>query len=137
MAAGVMGMAFIPYYRHLMDILDTDQELKNTARGIFKQVAWAAGGTAIGGIVGGPVGAMVGGLAGSMLGYRYSSDYDSLVAVIRNLTDEEKEKIVHKVQELVGSTSIEALTHFIGAQVQREALLNLLRSFADGVKLGG
>ena len=35
--------------------------------GIFKQVAWAAGGTAIGGIFGGPVGAMVGGVAGWVL----------------------------------------------------------------------
>lgn len=33
--------------------------------GIFKQVAWAAGCTAVGGIVGGPVGAMAGGLVGT------------------------------------------------------------------------
>ena len=52
-----------------------------------------------------------------MMGYRFSSDYDSLVAVIRNLTDDEKEEIVNKVQESVGSTSIETLTRFIGAQV--------------------
>ena len=35
--------------------------------GIFKQVAWAASGTAVGGIVGGPIGAMVGGVAGVAL----------------------------------------------------------------------
>ncbi|KAL8621021.1 hypothetical protein ACOMHN_043512 [Nucella lapillus] len=73
----------------------------------------------------------------SVLGYLFSSDYDSLVAVIRNLTDDEKEKIAHKIQELVGSTSIEALTKFIGVQVQREALLKLLRTFVAGVKSGG
>ena len=33
MAAGLVGMAFIPYYTHLMDILDTDEELRKTARG--------------------------------------------------------------------------------------------------------
>ncbi|KAK7108988.1 protein C19orf12 homolog [Littorina saxatilis] len=137
MAAGFVGMAFIPYFNHLMQILDTDEELKKTAKGIFKQVAWTAGGTAVGGIFAGPFGAMAGGMAGSCIGYFYSSDYESLVAVIRNLTDDEKAKIVHKVQELVGSTSLEALTHFIGAQVQREALLNLLRQFATGVKSGG
>lgn len=60
------------------------------------------------------------------MGYRFSSDYDSLIAVIRNLTDEEKEKIVQKVQELVGSTSIEALTHFIGAQVNLQFGYGLL-----------
>lgn len=60
------------------------------------------------------------------MGYRFSSDYDSLIAVIRNLTDEEKKKIVQKVQELVGSTSIEALTHFIGAQVNLQFSYGLL-----------
>jgi hypothetical protein len=52
-----------------------------------------------------------------MLGYCFSSDYDSLVAVIRNLTDDQKQEIAKKVQELVGSTSLEALTNFIGVQV--------------------
>lgn len=135
--AAFLGMAFIPYYNHLMDILNTDEELRKTARGIFKQLAWAAGGTAVGGVFAGPLGAMVGGMAGSLLGYHFSSDYESLVAVIRNLTEDEKQKIVQKIQELVGSTSLEALTQFIGAQVQREALLNLLRQFVTGAKQGG
>ena len=33
MAAGLVGMAFIPYYNHLVEILDTDEELRKTARG--------------------------------------------------------------------------------------------------------
>ena len=32
--------------------------------GIFKQMAWAAGCTAVGGVVGGPPGALIGGIAG-------------------------------------------------------------------------
>ena len=61
-----------------------------------------------------------------MMGYHFSGDYDSLIAVIRNLTDEEKEKIVQKVQQLVGSTSIEALTRFVGAQVNLQFSYGLL-----------
>jgi len=37
--------------------------------GIFKQVAYGACGTAVGGVFGGPVGAMVGGLAGKIYIY--------------------------------------------------------------------
>ncbi|XP_025094602.1 uncharacterized protein LOC112564176 [Pomacea canaliculata] len=136
MAADLLGIAFIPYYNHLMNLLKTNPELRKTAKGIFKQVAWAAGCTAVGGIVGGPVGAMAGGLVGSFLGYRLSSDYDSLITVLQELTDDEKADLVKKVQELVGSTTIEALTRFIGCQVQRENLLNLLRSAAQDLKGG-
>ncbi|KAK7485905.1 hypothetical protein BaRGS_00022900 [Batillaria attramentaria] len=136
MAASLAGMAFIPYYSHLMELLKTNAELRKTATGIFKQVAWAAGGTAVGGMVGGPLGAMVGGVAGSYFGYWYSNDYDSLITVIQELTVEEKKELVAKVQELVGSTSIEALTRFIGTQVQREALLTLIRNVVNG-KQGG
>lgn len=136
MAANLAGLAFIPYYSHLMELLKTNAELRKTATGIFKQVAWAAGGTAVGGVVGGPLGAMVGGVTGSWLGYKFSNDYDSLITVIQELTDQEKQELVTKVQELVGSISIEALTRFIGAQVQREALLTLLRNVVSG-KQGG
>lgn len=52
------------------------------------------------------------------MGYRLSSDYDSLITVLQELTDDEKADLVKKVQELVGSTTIEALTRFIGCQVR-------------------
>ncbi|CAL1535576.1 unnamed protein product [Lymnaea stagnalis] len=136
MAADLLGMAFLPYYNHLMDLLKTNPELHKTGKGIFKQVAWGAAGTIAGGAVGGPVGAMIGGLAGSLMGYRMSDDYQSLIDVMQDLTDEDKAELVKKVQELVGATSIEALTRFIGAQAQRSALLNLLRSAASELSKG-
>jgi hypothetical protein len=34
MAAGVLGMAFIPYYNQLMEILSTDEDLRKSAKGI-------------------------------------------------------------------------------------------------------
>lgn len=68
--------------------------------------------------------------SGSVLGYWQADDYDSMIKVLYNLSDSEKEKLVQKVQELVGSTGIEALTRFIGSQAQREVLLHLMRNFA-------
>ncbi|XP_061192421.1 uncharacterized protein LOC133200674 [Saccostrea echinata] len=135
--AGVMGMAFIPYYNQLMTILETNDELKKSARGIFKQMAWAAGGTAVGGVLLGPPGAMVGGVAGSMIGYICSDEYTAMIKVLKNLNDEEKQKVVKAVQELVGTSSIEALTRFISQQVQRDMLLKLLRDFVGDIQKGG
>ncbi|XP_062615344.1 uncharacterized protein LOC134277087 [Saccostrea cucullata] len=135
--AGVMGMAFIPYYNQLMTILETNDELRKSARGIFKQMAWAAGGTAVGGVLLGPPGAMVGGVAGSMIGYICSDEYTAMIKVLRNLNDEEKQKVVKAVQELVGTSSIEALTRFISQQVQRDMLLKLLRDFVGDIQKGG
>ena len=33
MAANVLGMAFMPYYNHILQILETDKELRKTAKG--------------------------------------------------------------------------------------------------------
>ncbi|XP_052280051.1 protein C19orf12 homolog isoform X2 [Dreissena polymorpha] len=136
MAANLVGMAFLPYYRHLMDLLETNQEIKKTSKGIFKQMAWAAGGTCAGGLVAGPPGALIGGIAGSLIGYMKSDEYSSMLKILQNLTDKEKAELVRKVQELVGSTALESLTSFIGTQVQRELLLNCVRQFL-GNKGGG
>ncbi|XP_046548486.1 uncharacterized protein LOC124258434 [Haliotis rubra] len=136
MAANVLGMAFVPYYNHLMTLLETNQELKKSATGIFKQVAWGAGGTIAGGVVGGPVGAMIGGLAGSVIGYCRSDEYQSMIKVLKELTDKDKKRLVSQVQEVVGSTGIETLTRFIGQQAQREILLNVLNKFTTDLKGG-
>ncbi|XP_067657090.1 protein C19orf12 homolog [Haliotis asinina] len=136
MAANVLGMAFVPYYNHLMNLLETNKELKKTATGIFMQVAWGAGGTIAGGVVGGPVGAMVGGIAGSVIGYCLSDEYQSMIKVLKELTDEDKKRLVNQVQEVVGSSGIEALTRFIRQQAQREILLNVLNKFTTDLKGG-
>lgn len=136
MAANLAGIAFIPYYKHLMELLETNAELKKTSKGIFKQMAWAAGGTCVGGVVAGPPGALAGGIIGAVYGYCVSDSYDSMLNVIRNLSDTEKRRLVEKVQELVGSSTLEALTAFIGSQVQREMLLNCIRTVLQN-KSGG
>jgi hypothetical protein len=64
---------------------------------------------------------------GAVYGYCTSDNYDSMLTVIRNLSDSDKQRLVEKVQELVGSPTLEALTAFIGSQVQRELLINCIR----------
>ena len=63
--------------------------------------------------------------------------YDSMVEVVRNLTDEEKENLVNKVQELVGSSSLEAMLSFVGQQVNRELFVHLIREFTQKTSKGG
>ncbi len=60
-----------------------------------------------------------------------------MVAVVKGLTDEEKQQLVTKIQELVGSAGIESLTQFIAAQVSRELFLNTIRDFASQATKGG
>ncbi|XP_021345874.1 uncharacterized protein LOC110445536 [Mizuhopecten yessoensis] len=134
--AEFLGAAFIPYYGHLIEILETNPEMKKSAKGIFQQMAWGAGGTAMGGVLLGPAGALVGGLAGSLIGYMKSDNYQALIVVMKNLSDSEKKRIVQKVQELVGSVGVEELVRFVGSQVQRDALLQLLRGALNDIKGG-
>ena len=75
--------------------------------------------------------------AGSYMGYRTVHSYDSMVTVLREMSDEDKQQLVEKVQQLVGSSGIEALTTFIGQQVNRELFLNLAKEFAQKVVSGG
>ena len=59
-----------------------------------------------------------------------------MISVLKNLTDTEKQNLVNKVQELVGSSTLEALTAFIGSQVQQELLIGCIRQFVNN-KSGG
>lgn len=75
-------------------------------------------------------------LSGSVYGYMHAEDYDSLLQVMRDMSEEEKKRLVEKVQELVGSTGIEALTHFVGTQVNRELFGKLIHDFAKSASKG-
>ena len=72
-------------------------------------------------------------ITGTVIGYMRSDDYSSLMDVLKGLTDVEKENLVNEVQGLVGSTTVEDLTTFIGSQAQREALINCIREFVKGI----
>jgi len=76
-------------------------------------------------------------LAGAVVGYATVNDYDSMIKVLRELSDADKKRLVARIQELVGSSSIEALTTFIASQVNRELFAAAVREFAAQVKSGG
>ncbi|KAK2164984.1 hypothetical protein NP493_1389g00006 [Ridgeia piscesae] len=137
MAGGLAGMMFLPYYKHIMTVLETNKELKRTVKGISHQMAYAAGGAAIGGIVAGPPGALVGSIVGSVAGYMTVDSYNSMVKVLREMSDSDKKRLVKGVQELVGSSSLEALTAFLGQQVNRELFMHFVKEFSSQVNAGG
>jgi len=64
-------------------------------------------------------------------------DYDSMIKVLRGLNDEDKGRLVARIQELVGSSSLEALIAFVGSQVNRELFAAAVREFSSHVKSGG
>jgi len=75
--------------------------------------------------------------AGAWVGYSTVDDYDSMVKVLKEMNDEDKKRLVARIQELVGSSSLEALTSFIASQVNRELFASVVREFASQVKSGG
>jgi len=75
--------------------------------------------------------------AGAAIGYATVDDYDSMVKVLKEMSDEDKKLLVTRIQELVGSSSLEALTSFIASQVNRELFAAAVREFASRVKSGG
>ena len=130
----VLGMAFVPYYKELIHLLDTNKELNNSVRAIAKQAAWPAGLSAVGGILLGKKGALIGGAAGLLIGYLFSDQYTPMIKVLKNLKDEDKKKVVKAVQELVRSSSINALTSFIKNPVGREQLIKVIRDVVAEIK---
>ena len=62
-------------------------------------------------------------------------NYDSMITVLKNMSNSEKERLVQKVQELVGGTEIEPLNRFIGNEAQREVLLQLIQGFTKTLKV--
>jgi len=75
--------------------------------------------------------------AGAAVGYATVDDYDSMIKVLRGLNDEDKGRLVARIQELVGSSSLEALIAFVGSQVNRELFAAAVREFSSHVKSGG
>ena len=64
-------------------------------------------------------------------------NYESMVTILRDMSDADKERMVSGVQELVGSSSLEALAVFLGQQVKREMFMHFVKEFASQLKSGG
>ena len=74
---------------------------------------------------------------GSMAGYMTVDSYDSMVKVLRDMSDKDKQLLVKGVQQLVGSSTLEALTAFLGQQVNREIFMHFVKEFSSQVNSGG
>ena len=121
------------YFDELLEILKTNEELRKSAQGIFKQMAWATGGTAVGGVVLGPAGAMVGGLVGSAIGYLASDEYTALIKAYENLNDRDKKKIVTATRKLVKSDNIVQFQRFIKDERNRKMFLKLAKEMKENI----
>lgn len=121
------------YFDELLEILKTNEELRKSAQGIFKQMAWAAGGTAVGGVVLGPAGAMAGGLVGSAIGYLASDEYTALIKAYENLNDRDKKKIVTATRKLVKSDNIVQFQRFIKDERNRKMFLKLAKEMKENI----
>lgn len=122
-------MAYITY-ELIMEIAETDPNLKKTFQGVVHQVVYGATGTAIGGLVGGPVGALLGGIAGSAVGYWTVNDYDSMIKVLQNMNDAERQRFVKEVVNVVGSSVPQVLRTFVQTEANRKLLLDVFKRFS-------
>uniref|UniRef100_A0A914XTV0 Uncharacterized protein n=1 Tax=Plectus sambesii TaxID=2011161 RepID=A0A914XTV0_9BILA len=120
------SVASLVYLNKVFEILTESREMKKTFIGIAKQTGYTASGAAIGGIVAGPAGAFVGAVFGAWAGYATAEDYQSMVNVVRTLSDDQKYRLEQKIQALVGSVSIEQFVTWLQTEGHRQLLLSVL-----------
>lgn len=90
--SSTVEMAFVLSFHEMLRVLATDEELKKSAKGILKQMAWTAGGTIAGGVFKGSQGAIIGGVAGCLIGYICSDEYKPVLRVLKNLRQHHRKK---------------------------------------------
>ncbi|MFH4983100.1 hypothetical protein AB6A40_009809 [Gnathostoma spinigerum] len=115
------------YVNYLLSMMSASGGVRTTCSGIMKQVGYAAGGCCVGGLTLGPPGALMGTVVGAAIGYSQADDYESFLTIIRNLSASEKEVLTKRVQELVGSVSLEDLSNWIKSDGHQALLIALLR----------
>lgn len=122
------------YYRGLMSILKKHEELKRTCKGLAIQGGITACLTFIGGVVGGRIGAAIGTTIGIPLAFFFTDPYNSMLKVLRNLNDEDRQTLVEDVCELVGDATLDALAGFIMSGTNKKRLIDLVMTFTNIVK---
>lgn len=122
------------YYGRLLHIIEVNDELKRTWKGIAIQCGLPMLGGFLGGFFGGKGGAAIGTVIGAIIAYPITDRYLSMVRVLKGLNDYEREQLVHNVCILVGDATIDALTAYIMSADNRKKLINLLMNFAKNLK---
>ncbi|XP_006813155.1 uncharacterized protein LOC102803710 [Saccoglossus kowalevskii] len=123
-----MALTMYAYYDHIMFVMATNDQLKKSATGVAKQTAWTASGSVVGGVVGGPAGALVGAVLGAAIGYWSAEDYEATITVLKNLNDEDKQELVKRVQMMVGSTGLDALTDWLKISTNHRIFIEAVRA---------
>ena len=59
--------------------------------------------------------------------------YESMLTVLRDMSDEDKETLVNKVKELVGSGNVKVLTDFLAEHDNVKVFLSRVRIFTEEV----
>uniref|UniRef100_A0A915A538 Uncharacterized protein n=1 Tax=Parascaris univalens TaxID=6257 RepID=A0A915A538_PARUN len=121
-----VAMAPLRYMDRVLETLSESPDLRRTFLGITQQTSYAVGGALAGGLIGGPAGAFIGTLVGAAYGYSKADAYDDLISAVRKLSDEEKEALGSKVQQLVGSLVIDEFFEWIKSEVNHRRLFSVL-----------
>jgi hypothetical protein len=65
-------------------------------------------------------------VVGAVLGYWNADDYNSLINVLINLSEDEKYRLQQKIQALVASASIQQFILYLKSEANRQMLMKLL-----------
>jgi hypothetical protein len=77
----------------------------------------------------GPLGAAAGSIGGAVYGYVTVSDYESMIVVLRGMSDENKRQLVARIKQLIGSIAVEVVTAYLNMQTNCDKLAKLLQDF--------
>lgn len=114
---------------NLVKILENNPNLKKSFQGILYQMSCTAAGTVVGGACFGPLGAAAGSIGGAVYGYVTVSDYESMIVVLRGMSDENKRQLVARIKQLIGSIAVEVVTAYLNMQTNCDKLAKLLQDF--------
>ena len=124
---------YIHYYHQLIEILEKSKDMKDTVFGrqSLMLVIWIVFGAVIGGYLGQIIGVLIGAVAGFFIANYMYQRYETMLFVLKNLTDTEKLELVIRIQACVRSQRIDDFAKFIETFSQRDSVIPILAEFVD------
>jgi hypothetical protein len=87
------------HYQVVMDFLQNNDRMKQTAINSIRQGLICGGGAVAGGILLGPVGGLLGGIAGSIYSFTTTPKYDGIIQQMIHMDDVQKrDQLLHSVR---------------------------------------